>query len=711
MQVGLLIILLAAAVGCVKDEGKISQAKNAGTTSGGSAAGGSSGGTSNTTDPFAAQSWHLKSTGVETGYSATAATTGEDINLGGVHTIRNILGRNVRIAVADSGTDIDHPDLNGNTLPGEHRNYTFSNPAAWGDNVNPVSSNDDAHGTAVAGLIVAEKNNGIGSYGVSPSSKFAAFRSIFATSASTSSRLAKSIDAASGDFDLFNYSFGYRGFFFVDADETLLEAFELGATTQRAGKGSLYIQSSGNSYVESYALDIDGSGPIPVYNGSAAGNSIVHTDLNIPYKVVVGATNAAGEKASYSTPGSNIWVSAPGGEYGIDEPAMITTDIRGCNAGFSYKDMDLADLFNFGFDPQNLQCDYTNIFNGTSSAAPVVTGVVALMLEANPNLTWRDIKQILADTAYPIDFDAFNNDLVHPQLTGNPFGALYDYDYKWTLNNAGYLFSNWYGFGKVDAEAAVESALIYSAGSMTAFEQTKNSSGTWYYDSGDLTGLGYDVIDESPNTTADHLIWVGHNLLIESVQIKITSDHPFPGELAVHLVSPSNTESRLLNLNNGIYALDPLDNFLMLSNAFYGEESEGFWRIKVYDGSALNPANVGELINWKILISGRKKTSDVLNPEPPTFISLGSVPLISTETPVFNFSDSTSQFLLSNYEAAVGTNESNESIVPWTSIGLSTTGHKFTGLTLNSGQTYYLKIRAKQGTRYSSLQLTTWDAN
>lgn len=709
MQTGLLALLLVLTVSCVKDEGKISGANSSGNTSGG-ATGGSSG-TPGVSDPFAAEAWHLNSTGVEKGYSSSAATAGEDINLGSVHSVLNILGRNVRIAVSDSGTDIDHPDLNDNTLAGEHRNYTFASPTAWADQASPVSSDDDAHGTAVAGLISAERNNGIGSLGVAPSSKFAAFRYIFSDSSSTASRLAKSIDQTYGNFDIFNYSYGFLGYYFVEIDDTLHDAFELGATTLRDNKGSVYVQASGNSYDgDAYLIcdpDVDPLGDDCIIR--VAGNSTSHTDMSSPFKLVVAATNASGVKATYSTPGSNIWVSAPGGEYGLTEPAMITTDIRGCNAGFSYRDMNMEDLFNFGLNPLNLQCDYTNIFNGTSSAAPVATGVVALMLEANPNLTWRDIKHILAETSDPIDFDPFDNDLFHPHVGGNPFGVLYAYDYKWVMNNAGYLFSNWYGFGRVDAEEAVTTALSYPPGNLTAFEQTKDSNGLWYYDSGDLTGLGYNILDESPTTDAEHRIWVGHNLLVESVQIKITSDHLWPADLAVHLVSPSGTESRLLTLNNGIYG-GAFDDFLMLSNAFYGEESEGYWTIKVYDGSTLIEDG-GQLNKWKILISGRKKTADVLNPEPPTFLSLGAVPLVSTETPVFNFSDSVSQAVLEDYEAAVGTNEGNESVVPWTSIGLSTTGHKFSGLALASGQTYYLKVRARNGTKYSSVQLGTWEAN
>lgn len=709
MHTGLLALLIVGlTVSCVKDEGKISGANSSGNTSGG-ATGGSSG-TVGVTDPFAAEAWHLNSTGVEKGYSASAASTGEDINLGGVHSTLNILGRNVRIAVSDSGTEIEHPDLNDNVLTGEHRNYSFNTPTAWSDQADPFPSDNNAHGTGVAGLISAERNNGIGSHGVAPASKFAAFRFIFNDTSSTASKLAKAIDQSYGNFDVFNYSYGFLGYYFVAADETLIDAFELGATSLRDGKGSVYVQSSGNSYDgESYAIcdpDVDPLGDDCIRY--VAGNSNGHTDLSTPFKIVVGATNAAGVKATYSTPGANLWISAPGGEYGISSPAMITTDIRGCNAGFSYRDPNLDSLFNFGGFSSNLQCDYTNIFNGTSSAAPVVSGVVALMLEANPNLTWRDVKHILAETADPVGFP-FDNDLSHPHSGGNPFGVLYEYDYKWIMNGAGKLFSNWYGFGRVDAEEAVTMALSYPVGNLTAFEQTKDSNGLWYYDSGDLTGLNYNILDESPVTDAEHSIWVGHNLLVESVQIKITSDHPWPSDLAVHLVSPSGTESRLMTLNNGIYG-EPLDDFLMLSNAFYGEESQGFWTIKIYDGSALIAAG-GELNQWKILISGRKQTADVLNPEPPTFLSLGAVPVVSTETPVFNFSDSVSLAVLEEYEASVGTTQGSEDIVPWTSINLVTSGNKFTGLSLNSGQTYYLKVRARNGTKYSSDQLVTWEAN
>lgn len=90
--------------------------------------------------------------------------------------------------------------------------------------------------------------------------------------------------------------------------------------------------------------------------------------------------------------------------------------------------------------------------NGTSAAAPTVAGVAALMLSANPQLTLRDVKYILATTAFQIDPDQpkarYNGTVIDP---------------GWITNAAGHHFSNWYGFGLLDGAAAVERAMRFTA--------------------------------------------------------------------------------------------------------------------------------------------------------------------------------------------------------------------------------------------------------
>ena len=97
---------------------------------------------------------------------------------------------------------------------------------------------------------------------------------------------------------------------------------------------------------------------------------------------------------------------------------------------------------------ENASCNYTSNFNGTSSAAPTVAGVIALMLDANENLSWRDVKRILASTSVQVDStkEKILNSVVQ---------------YKWITNAAGYKHHNWYGFGMIDAAAAVTAATNY----------------------------------------------------------------------------------------------------------------------------------------------------------------------------------------------------------------------------------------------------------
>src|SRR6267143_1081234 len=104
--------------------------------------------------------------------------------------------------------------------------------------------------------------------------------------------------------------------------------------------------------------------------------------------------------------------------------------------------------------------------NGTSSATPVTVGAIALILEANPALTWRDVKHILASTARQID-------TARQAVTitlGN--GGSYIAEPAWTTNFAGFKFHNWYGFGMVNASAAVNMARTYTVGQLGTLANT-----------------------------------------------------------------------------------------------------------------------------------------------------------------------------------------------------------------------------------------------
>lgn len=529
-------------------------------------------------DPLAQFAWHLRNTG-QSSFAANPGVRGEDLKVLDVHEM-NVTGKGIRIAVSDSGTEVQHPDLADNQLVGEHRSY-YGHPSTWyGADPKPIGGN--AHGTSVTGLIAALGWNGLGSRGVAPDAKFAAFYFIGNFGDNTASYEARTLDQISGDFDIFNYSYGYAGCSFFDASSSLFQAYKHGVTNGRNGRGTIYVKAAGNEF--------KGSNRDCYSNDSSTfyGNANTGEDQNHPYLVVVGAVNARGEVTSYSSPGSNLWVSSAGGEFGDENPAMITTDISGCHAGFSSSSMNISD-FNAGNHSLNPYCNYTNIMNGTSSAAPTLSGIVALMLEANPDLSWRDVKHILAVTADPIKFST--SAMSHPggaNLSGHA------YDYRYTVNAAGIKHSNTYGFGRANALRAVQMAKSYVS-TLGTYKETE-TGGQWDYRSGILN---LSIPDNSA-TGVRHGMNVTHALKVESVQIKVNINHPFIGNLGVELTSPSGTVSKILLVNSNIKDRGLYD-YTLLTNAFYGEASRGTWSIKVVDGAR---NNTGSLESWELKING-----------------------------------------------------------------------------------------------------------
>lgn len=530
-------------------------------------------------DPLAEYAWHLENTGQYV-FAKYAGNSGEDFSIKEVHEL-GFKGEGVKIAISDSGVDLNHPDLKENQVVGGHRDY--SKNSNW-RNQNPYPIEEVGHGTSVAGLAAAVGWNGIGSRGVAPSAKYGAFLFVgdFQNSSTASSYEAKTLDQMTGIFDIFNYSYGYEGCSFVPTNSTIINAYKSGVTNLRSSLGAIYIQSAGNEYVSlnKYCDTNDDS--------YFLGNTNTSEDHNHPYIILVAALNAKGKRSSYSTPGSGIWVSSAGGEFGDDDPAMITTDLTSCSRGYSTSSSSESN-FNSGNDSKNSNCDYTSIMNGTSSAAPVLSGIVALMLEANPNLSWRDVKHILAKTADKIDD-------VAPVALGHPAGSSgslsgYTYDYKYVENAAGNSFSNLYGFGRANAYKAVTMARTYIS-ELGIYEETE------YYTSG---SLNLPIPDKSSNGVT-HALTVVENYSIESVQVKLTTNHNFIGDLGVELTSPSGKTSRLLLINSNIKD-NGLDDFTLITNAFYEERSAGNWTLKIVDGAI---SDTGELLNWKIRINGHQ---------------------------------------------------------------------------------------------------------
>jgi len=536
-------------------------------------------------DPLLPFQWHLSNTG-QTAFSKSAGTPGEDLRM--IQAIADKLsGLGVIVAVVDSGLEIAHEDLSANVIP--NGSYNYINQTT---DPTPTKKGGD-HGTSVAGIVSGASLNGKGGRGVAPRSALKGFN---ATEAQSTLNYIESMGGhpRSSDVDIFNMSFGddTTGYFSLKPSLSVLYD---SSNKFRGGKGGIYVKSAGNEFNQ---INI-GTDEAPVYyecskqpNGRSdltCFNAAAEEATSRPEVITVGAFNAAGVKSSYSTAGSTLWISAPGGEYGDASPAIITTDLSGTDKGYSRKDLtDPGNPFEIGDPTYNPNCNYTSAFNGTSSAAPNASGAIALLLQTNPNLTRRDVKHILAKTARKIDPTSPGS-----KVTVNINGVDYEASQGWVRNAAGYDFNNWYGFGAVNVDAAVAMAKTYPAG--TTLPELKDRS----------FGSAFATPVAIPDNTATGVpipLEVTEDLTIENLFVRLAIDHPNTAEIGIEITSPQGTKSILLNIRSAIKTgLNEAGGVVFGSNAFYGEKSKGTWTLRVLDSVK---ENTGTLKLFKLRILG-----------------------------------------------------------------------------------------------------------
>ena len=532
-------------------------------------------------DPLFEHQWALRNTG-QASFAAGGGVAGQDLNMGWA-LANNATGVGVQVAVVDAGLEICHPDLAANVEPG--LSYNFNHRYWLGARVDdpflPTVLGD--HGTSVAGLIAAAANNGVGGRGVAPEARLRGFNflSFQLPSAYLDALGMSSEKPRSDDVHVFNLSFGSSGRAEnLPIDEK--EAFRVGVMDLRDGRGAVYVKAAGNEFDDCTKLDDDGRPIAPRLDLSAElGCYAANRDgeNNLPYVIVAGGFSANGKRSSYSSAGAALWIVAPAGEYGADRPAMITTDQMGSDRGYVLIPRGLA-----AGTKDNPLGDYTSIFNGTSAAAPNASGAVALLLEAKPELTWRDVKYILAKTARQLDADIPR---VRVAFGGTPAVL----QHGWTLNAAGYHFHNWYGFGAIDIDAAVAFAATHTPNSLGVFTESAPVRLA--------TGVVIPDHDGAGLTQTQNITALPPTAAIEALQLRVELTHANPRELGMELTSPAGTRS-IINpvFNEGLYGVDNPFDWTILSNAFYGESPTGVWTLNVID---VSEGNIGTLDAWSVV--------------------------------------------------------------------------------------------------------------
>ena len=539
-------------------------------------------------DPLQAHQWNLENTG-QAAFALVGGVPGED--LGMTSTLAGgPTGRSVEIAVVDTGLEICHPDLRESVAPGASFNF---NAEAWPrsiatDPFNPTASGD--HGTSVAGLIAATANNGIGIRGVAPDARLRGYNFLSAFDrGSDSTILLDSLGAGKGKPDsagvhIFNMSYGFLHGRQGNSSRPLVEVLTHGVTNLRDGRGALYVKAAGNGFRYCFALRRQytfANQDAPYRPNDAVGCSSANGDYNnnLPQMITVGGFNARGERSSYSGAGANLWVTAPAGETGDLEPSMLTTDQAGPHRGAD----NASGAIDLNGDPLDPDGDYRSTFTGTSAAAPNTSGAIALLLEAQPELTWRDVKHILARTARKIDPDI---EPIRIAFGGKPAVLRH----SWITNAAGYNFHNWYGFGAVNVDAAVELARAIAPDNLGELTQVEFSH------EGSVTIPDNDGGGASQTLT---VTGVSESANIEAVELIIRATHDFPNDLGVTLVSPAGIESILNPVYNDALTDDPggFRDWSLLSNAFYGESPNGDWTLRVIDAAS---GDIGSLDAWTL---------------------------------------------------------------------------------------------------------------
>ncbi len=485
-----------------------------------------------------AYQWNLNNIGVNGGVA------GIDIKLEGA--LDRATGQGVTVGVIDDGLSIDHADLAANAT-GPHLNLLEGDPA------DPTTFDAAlTHGTSVGSLIAAAFNNNEGISGVAPNATLSGIRLLGPDGLTDDVTEAASLSFENDTIDVYNSSWG--------PDDATLDLEQPGPLTLAALEdGILFGRSRPSTPGNPNPV---GLGNIFVWaagdGGEIEDNSNYDGYANSKYTIAVGSIDDAGQRALYSEKGANLVVVAPsdGGAQSL-----------------------LAASYGLDVDEDDnpiRTTEYISDFGGTSASAALVSGVAAMMLEENDDLTWRDVQDILIRTAFKIDGE----------------------NAEWVTNAAGIDFNHSYGAGLVDAAAAVTESFRVNSANDFLGEVVQHSRSAFF--SSDSEGTAEEPTGVIPDNTGQSLLasfdmtqgsdgTPFENLRVEHVEFNATIITPNRADLEVVLISPNGTQS-ILAETNADHEEDSIFfwNFMTVRN--WGEGSAGTWLVRVTDRISGNEA-------------------------------------------------------------------------------------------------------------------------
>ncbi|XP_071272649.1 furin (paired basic amino acid cleaving enzyme) b isoform X1 [Salvelinus alpinus] len=475
-------------------------------------------------DPKFPQQWYLVS---------KSNPSQADLNAKGAWS-QGYTGRGVVVTILDDGIEKDHPDLATNYDP--EASYDV-NDGDSDPQPRYTQRNENRHGTRCAGEVAAAANNNVCGVGVAYNTKIGGVRML--DGEVTDMVEAHSLSLNSQHIHIYSASWGPEDDGkTVDGPAKLAkEAFLRGVTEGRGGLGSIFVWASGNGGREKDSCNCDG------YT-----NSI--------YTLSISSTTQYGMVPWYSEACSST-LATTFSSGNPNEKQIVTTDLR-------------------------QKC--TDSHTGTSASAPLAAGIIALALEANMNLTWRDMQHLVVRTSHPAHLSTDD----------------------WSTNGVGRRVSHSYGYGLLDA------------GAMVALAQNWTSVGPQHQCVLTMLSEPRDISSRMLFSKTLDACWGKPEYVssLEHVQARLTLSYNHRGNLAIHLISPLGTRSTLLAPRPKDYSSEGFNDWAFMTTHSWDEDPRGEWTLEIENVSEQGH-DYGVLSQFTLILYGTGSSS--INPLSPDF--------------------------------------------------------------------------------------------
>lgn len=465
-------------------------------------------------------------------------------------------GKEVLVAVVDDGVNMNHPNLRLN----------FNLRASYDvleDRKISGSHSPGSHGTKCAGIIAGSNNTDCG-IGIAFDAQIASLRLYDDNTKSSDQSEARALSYKRDLIDVYSNSWGPgdMGWQVEGPGPRLTEALENGTRWGRHGKGSIFVFAAGNGGL---------AGDNCAFNGYA--NSI-HT-------IAISGVNWDGRVPDYSEKCSAIMAVTYGQNvltYGNVKAPIITAQ-------------------------GNHDC--TEDFPGTSGTTAMASGIIALALEANPELTWRDVQHLIVRSSKPLS---------SPRTSD--FSTTRRPKPSWKTNAANLSVSSHFGFGLMDAYTIVQ------------YSRNWNSVPQQLY---------CEVALDISSSAGPQIPWRGqfqlplsvseHNCSIrflEHVQVQFDLSFPRRGYLRMSSVSPSRTQSTLFypRAFDSLTGEKRFSNWTVTSLHYWGENPIGNWTITIRNTKPRRNNRNGHVFFLKLMLYGTKEDPLANNPHVNTTAKL-----------------------------------------------------------------------------------------